>query len=71
MRRRDFVALLACAAPGGPLGSAQQPTIPVIEFLRAFAAAGDLTSYHRGFGCAWWEAISQRPSSFSSTLVTM
>jgi hypothetical protein len=37
MRRRDFVALLACAAPGRVArGGAQQPTIPVIEFLEGF-----------------------------------
>src|SRR5258708_40261424 len=33
IRRRDFIALLAAAAPGPPIAHAPQPALPVIGFL--------------------------------------
>jgi putative ABC transport system substrate-binding protein len=60
MKRRDFVALLFSVTAGWPLvGSAQEPSMPVIGFLSGRSQAEstiDLSAFHRGLGEAGYFA---------------
>jgi putative tryptophan/tyrosine transport system substrate-binding protein len=53
MRRRAFIALLACAVAAPLVAHAQQQRIPVIGFLSSRSpgeAASDLAAFHQGLG---------------------